>query len=188
MFERLRSDPFGSLLIFCLLMGFWFLISGSIDWQHAVTGAFFALLLTLLWNQLMFEDMAPTNFSLGQLFQFFIYLFCLVYEVIKANFNVAYIVMHPDLPISPGLISFKVTLKRDLARVVFANSITLTPGTITVDLQGDRILVHAFTLETARGVEKWYLYKIMERIEEGEGKKVQQRREEVTAKGENSSG
>jgi len=69
------------------------------------------------------------------------------------------------MPISPGFILLKTKLKRDLTRVFYANSITLTPGTITIDLNGNRLLVHALTRDAAKGVYNWYLQDKMREIE-----------------------
>ncbi len=74
---------------------------------------------------------------------FFRYLVWLAWEVLKANVDVAIMILHPRMPIRPQFMVFRTTLKNDVARVLVANSMTLTPGTITVDLDGDRYLVHA---------------------------------------------
>ena len=96
------------------------------------------------------------------------YFIFLILEIVKANFIVACIVLNPKLPISPGLIALKISLQRDLPRVTYANSITLTPGTITVDLDGDRLLVHGMTKDHVSGVRSWYMYDIMKELEEEE--------------------
>jgi multicomponent Na+:H+ antiporter subunit E len=74
-------------------------------------------------------------------------------------------VLNPKLPISPGLVIMRNELKKDLSRVLYANSITLTPGTITVDLEGDLHIVHAFTRGAGIDVQDWYLFDIMKKIE-----------------------
>ncbi len=70
-------------------------------------------------------------------------------EVVKANLDVARRILSPSLPISPNVLLVKASQRTDLGRVTFGNSITLTPGTITVDLEGDTIEVHALTREAA---------------------------------------
>jgi len=70
------------------------------------------------------------------------YLFKFTWELIKANFNVAYIVIHPLLPIKPGIVKVKTKLKRDSALTMLANSITLTPGTLTVDIDVDNQILY----------------------------------------------
>ena len=75
-------------------------------------------------------------------FWFLIYLAVFIVECIKANFDVAYRVLHPAMPIKPGIVKIRTTLRSDFARTILANSITMTPGTITVDLIGDEFYIH----------------------------------------------
>jgi len=63
-------------------------------------------------------------------------------EIIRANLDVAYRVVHPKMPIKPGIVVIRTELKQDLAKLLLANSITLTPGTFTLDILGDRLLIH----------------------------------------------
>jgi multicomponent Na+:H+ antiporter subunit E len=159
-------DLFGSLLIFSTLLLLWFLISGSFGWQHFVTGIVVAWILTLFWSHMTVHEVKRTRFNWHQIKLLFRCLSFLELEVLKANFVVAYLVLSPKMPISPGLIIFNFDLKRDLTRVLYANAITLTPGTITVDMEDDRLLVHGMTKEHAFGVRKWYLYDIIKDLEE----------------------
>lgn len=77
----------------------------------------------------------------------------LIKEIVKANIDVAKIIVNPRLPISPVMFRTKATQKTELGHAVYANSITLTPGTISIDLEGDMITVHALTVDGAEGVE-----------------------------------
>lgn len=77
-----------------------------------------------------------------RLFGLVMYWPWLVWEVIKANWVVIKACLRADLDIAPALVKVKTVCKSDLAKVTFANSITLTPGTITVDIDGDKLLVH----------------------------------------------
>ena len=70
------------------------------------------------------------------------YIFVLFREVVKANVDVAYRVLHPKMPIKPGIVVIKTGLKQDIAKLILANSITLTPGTFTLDILGDNLLIH----------------------------------------------
>ena len=74
-------------------------------------------------------------------------------EVVKSNLDVARRILSPSLPISPNVFTLKASQRTDLGRVIFANSITLTPGTISIDLQGDTIEVHALTQEAAETLQ-----------------------------------
>ncbi|MDJ0861697.1 MAG: Na+/H+ antiporter subunit E [Gammaproteobacteria bacterium] len=75
-------------------------------------------------------------------------------EVIKANLDVARRILSPSLPISPSVVLVKASQRTDLGRVTYGNSITLTPGTITIDLEGDTLEVHALTREAAEVLQQ----------------------------------
>jgi len=80
--------------------------------------------------------------SLKRLFAFVVYLCVLLIEIVKANIDIAYRVLHPKMPIKPGIVTIRTNLKQDLAKLMLANSITLTPGTFTVDVIEDKLLIH----------------------------------------------
>ncbi len=75
-------------------------------------------------------------------FWLLVYLVILIWECIKANFDVAYRVLHPAMPIKPGIVKVKLELQSDFARAMLANSITMTPGTIAVDIIDEYLYVH----------------------------------------------
>ena len=74
----------------------------------------------------------------------------LAWAIVKANIDVTRRILSPSLPISPTLVEVRASQHSDLGRVIFANSITLTPGTVTVRVVGSRFLVHALTEKAAR--------------------------------------
>jgi multicomponent Na+:H+ antiporter subunit E len=76
----------------------------------------------------------------------------LIKEIIKSAWDVSKRILHPQLPISPALVEFVPAQKTDLGLVIHANSITLTPGTISVEVAPGRFLVHALTREGAAGL------------------------------------
>lgn len=80
------------------------------------------------------------------------YWLWLLIEIVKSNIDVARRIIDPRMPIEPHLFETPMTQKTDLGRVIFANSITLTPGTVSVDLGNDTILVHALTQDGADGL------------------------------------
>jgi len=83
----------------------------------------------------------------------FIYIIILFKEIIKANIDVAYRVIHPKMPIKPGIVVVKTHLKTDIAKMILANSITLTPGTFTLDILGDNFLIHWINVKTENTAE-----------------------------------
>lgn len=84
----------------------------------------------------------------------FTYWGWLLWEILKANFVVAKLVLSPKLQISPTLVRIKALPQSDLAKVILANSIILTPATLTIDVDDDVLTVHALTREGARSLEE----------------------------------
>lgn len=158
-------DLKGFLLVATILCGFWFLMSPTLDPFNIIMGVGSSLGITYFWSPDLFRPGYPMRFNLRQLFKLLCYFAHLIYHIVLANLAVAAIVLNPRLPISPGFILLKTKLCRDLSRVLYANSITLTPGTITIDLNGNRLLVHALTIDAAKGVSNWYLQDKMREIE-----------------------
>jgi multicomponent Na+:H+ antiporter subunit E len=78
----------------------------------------------------------------------------LIKEIVKSAWDVSRIIVHPRLPITPTLTTVQSTQKTDLGRMIFANSITLTPGTISVRVSRGEILVHALTADAAQGLSE----------------------------------
>ncbi len=70
------------------------------------------------------------------------YLPIFLWECIKANIDVAYRVLHPKMPIRPGIVKVRIKLKTDIAKTFLANSITMTPGTMSVDIKGNHLYIH----------------------------------------------
>jgi multicomponent Na+:H+ antiporter subunit E len=83
----------------------------------------------------------------------FVYLLVFAVELIKSNLDVAARVINPKLPINPGIVEVKTRLTSPMGRMILANSITLTPGTLTVDIQEDRLFIHWIDVK-AEGVEE----------------------------------
>ena len=81
-----------------------------------------------------------------------LYIPWLLWEIAKANLHVARVILTPSLPIQPRLLRIRARQETDLGRVIFANSITLTPGTVTLDVRDQTLLVHALTRDSAEGL------------------------------------
>lgn len=93
------------------------------------------------------------------------YLFLLIKEIIVANFQMMKIVLGKKLDIHPVIVKIKVPLKTRFARVLLANSITLTPGTITAELEGDEFTIHCVDSSFSEGIESSSFVKMLERLE-----------------------
>jgi len=120
---------------------FWMLLTFSLTIPNIIVGSIAALLTTLLFGRYFFDNvhkfLHPQRY-----FWLLLYLIIFIWECIKANFDVAYRVLHPAMPIKPGIVKVKTELKSDFARTILANSVTMTPGTITVDIIGDYLYIH----------------------------------------------
>lgn len=142
----MRNIPrFG--LTFILLFGFWILLSGRLDAMHLGLGFVCSLLVALFSHDLLIRDPEGIPRRLVIFIRFIPFLGWLVSQIIVANIDVARRVVDPKMPILPGIIRFRSNLKSDVARTTLANSITLTPGTMTMDVVGGDFYIHCLTIE-----------------------------------------
>jgi multicomponent Na+:H+ antiporter subunit E len=89
----------------------------------------------------------------------------LAWEIVKSNVDVARRILSPSLPISPTIIHVRASQKSDLGKVIYGNSITLTPGTVAIDIDGDKIEVHALTREAAQALRDGDMDRRVTRLE-----------------------
>ncbi|MFO7900802.1 MAG: Na+/H+ antiporter subunit E [Planctomycetota bacterium] len=135
--------------LMCLLAVFalWVLLFWSVDAWVLGSGAFFALLVATFLGEI-YPDRMDRVLDPRRVFFFLVYLPYFFYWCLKANLDVALRVIHPDVPIRPGIVKVKTSLRTDMAKTFLANSITLTPGTLTVDIDGDDVYVHWINIDT----------------------------------------
>jgi len=135
-----------------VLFGTWLLWSGYWDDPLLVgLGGFSCVVVMLFALRMGLVDREGVPVQLGV--RLLAYAPWLVWEVAKANWDVAKRVVQPRMPIRPCVVRVKAGQKEALGRVIYANSITLTPGTVSIAMEGDEIVVHAITPEAAAGVE-----------------------------------
>jgi multicomponent Na+:H+ antiporter subunit E len=96
----------------------------------------------------------------------FILVMTLLKEIVVANLHVAKIVLSRKMPIDPGFVKIKQPLKKDLNQALYGNAITLTPGTLTIDMSDDEIIIHGLRIEYAKGIEGSHLEKVFIDLEE----------------------
>ena len=134
------------------MFGLWLLLSGHYEPLILAFGVFSSLLVTYLAMRMDRED--RYDFPLILTPRLVVYWVWLIREILKSNFRVARIILTPRLPISPIMVPFRACMKSDLARMIYANSITLTPGTITTGTEGDTLRIHALTWQDVDGREE----------------------------------
>lgn len=131
------------IILFILALIIWLLLNWIPDWQHFVIGVFVAGFVAFMTGDMFVQR--PYLFKhVERYFWFLYYIPIFLWECIKANIDVAYRVSHPDVPLNPGIVKVKTTLISDTALTFLANSITLTPGTLSVDVdkEGGFLYVH----------------------------------------------
>jgi len=117
---------------------FYFIWTQTTDIGNLLITGFIALVISIVFQNSLFQPMLSPKRWLYSLW-YVVYLFI---EIIKANFDVARRVITPKIPINPGIVTVKTKLKTAMGRMILANSITLTPGTLTVDIKGDTLYIH----------------------------------------------
>lgn len=154
------------ILVSFLLFLFWIAVSGSFHWQQLLLGAAAALFVAYFNRNLLISPLERPPLNLKTLFNLIIYGLLLLWDIVKANFQVAAIVLHPRMPLSPQMVSLEVDLKKIGTRVLLGNSITLTPGTLTVLADQNRFIIHALTAEAGSGLAEWGLINRLKQMEE----------------------
>lgn len=131
-----RREMESFIATFISMMIFWIILSNIFDLVHISLGIISSLIVAYFFHSLLFTRNKFKRLP-KEVIRFVKYFFWLTKEIILANIDVAKIVLHPDLPISPRLIKYESVLEDDLSLTTFANSITLTPGTLTVCIDED---------------------------------------------------
>ena len=132
--EHPASRPiFSRIMTFIALLGLWVVLSGKFDSFHLSLGVISCVIVSAFSGDLLFPE-TRTGGLLRHTLQVINYVPWLLYQVVLANLHVLYLVFHPRMMelIDPQIIRFDSTLKKEISLVTFANSLTLTPGTITM--------------------------------------------------------
>jgi multicomponent Na+:H+ antiporter subunit E len=151
-------------LIYVLLLGLWLVFAERFSLEVLFTGVFGVILVALINKKLI--EKVRLSLGLRSIPYFFEYFFILLFEIIKANLHVALLVLSPKPKLSPSFVRHKISLKSDLNRTILANSITLTPGTLTVSMEDDVMLIHCLTEEFSKSIENTRFEKILMEMEE----------------------
>ena len=133
---------FKGFIIFVIVLALtWLLLTGSLEKDELLIGGFSLVLVAILFFG--YSDLYRALKISPKIILFYpLYLLVFLKELIVANFDVASRVIRPSLPINPGIVAVKTSLKDPLSKLILANSITLTPGTLTVDVKDDTLFIH----------------------------------------------
>lgn len=129
------------IISFTLIFAVWLLLNSSLAPEYVVSGVITAAFLAI-WSSMRFPVFKNVRLTPRSILSFIIFTHVFLYELLKSNFDVAKRVLSPSLPINPGIISVKTRLTDPVARMLLANAITLTPGTFTIEMEGDTFFIH----------------------------------------------
>lgn len=123
----------------------WSMLTWRLDALNISLGLIFSLLATMFFGELLAVTPGHALNPARYLWLLY-YLPIFLWHMIISNVDVAYRVLHPKLPIDPGLIKIRTKLKSDIAKSLLANSLSLTPGSTTVDITGDEMYIHCIDI------------------------------------------
>ena len=159
------------LIYFVVALVVWLLLTWSFDIQMLIAGVIASIIVAVLFHEIMPKE-HKVFISPVRMFWLLLYVPVFFYYMLIANFDVVYRALHPKMPIKPGIVKIKTKLKTDSGITALANSITLTPGTLTVDLTDDGFLYVHWINGKSDDVEEatkfiakrfeWFLEKIFE--------------------------
>ena len=152
--------------MYLLLLLFWIILNGKITAEILVIGMIISA--AIYWMTCKFFEYSPKSdiFLLKNSIWIIVYFVVLLIEIFKSAVTVYKRVYSRKIEIQPQMVFFDVDIKSDFLKFVLANSITLTPGTITVDVDVNHFCVHALDYEIAEGLENSVFIKILKKMEE----------------------
>ena len=152
--------------MYILFLGFWILLNGKFTLEIFLFGLVIAAAVYAFICRYM-DFSLKKDFLLCRSAGFLIlYFLVLLREIFLANINVLKLIYSPKYEPEPGYVRFRTDLKTRLCRVLLANSITLTPGTITVSVEGDAFCVHCLDLSYGEGLNESVFVQMLRRLDE----------------------
>ena len=166
MLEPVRSHKKDVVILYSALLILWIVFNGKITLEIVAVGAVLSAAVTFMAVKIFGLRGSTVLVPPGALVRYAGYFAALVIEVVRSCLQVMRLVYHPAEEVRPQLVTFRVPLKKEGHMVVLANSITLTPGTITGGVQGDRMRVYALDKSFADGIEDCDFVRRLEKMEE----------------------
>ncbi len=143
----------GFFAAFITLLALWLALVGNLDPQEIAAGSIVAVAVAVIARGAPFTGRSLRFLHPRRLVTALVYIPYLLWSIVESNVDVALRVIDPSLPIRPGIVRVRTRLKNPVARLVLANSITLTPGTLTVDLCEDELCIHWVDVQ-ARNIDE----------------------------------
>ncbi len=156
------------LFLFGMLFIFWMVVTESLEWDSLLVGALVCLAVAWLNRDIMIQPADFPRLTRRRVRILLAHFAQLLVEVVKANIQVVRIVLSRHMEFDQGLVIFTPHLKYEWVEVLFANSITMTPGTVTVDLEEDVYTVHILDMVNADSLVSWNIQDRLRSLEEDE--------------------
>lgn len=153
------------ILTALLLFLFWLILSGRFDLTLLLSAIVASLMVSYMCHGFLMEIL-NIRIDVKRIIRFFNYLMWLLYQIILANLDLVRRTLHPAMPINPRIVKFKINLNTEQGIVIFANSITLTPGTITIEANKNEFIVHAIDEDIANNLVSGKMLQKIKKIEE----------------------
>ncbi len=151
--------------MFILLLLIWFIFNGKITWELTVLGMILCACIYFFMCRFMDYSLKKDVSLMRRSVSFLYYTGVLIVEIIKSNLQVMHLTLTDREIVEPVIISYRTRLRSKLGRVILANSITLTPGTITISLEEDELVIHCLDKTIAEGIENSTFEQLLERME-----------------------
>lgn len=132
------------LFLAAVLLAFWIILTATLALYNLVLGAVISAMVAAI-SFLILAQVLDPRIDPMVILKLPLFILVLIWEIIKANIDVAMIILRPSLPIDPGITEYETFLPDDFTRTVFADAVTLTPGTVTIDMENDLMTVHYLT-------------------------------------------
>ena len=153
-------------MFLCLfLFALWLILNGRITWEVCAFGVVIVAGVYLFCRKVLKYERRPDAGPLRHPGGCLCYTFLLIWEILLANLHVMRIILTPKPHYEPAIVRIHVPLKTELSRVFLANSITLTPGTVTIDQQGEDFIVLCLDKSGGAAIADWSLVKILRKLE-----------------------
>lgn len=155
----------GDKNMFILLLLIWFIFNGKITWELTILGMILCACIYFFMCRFMDYSLKKDVSLMRRSVSFLYYTGVLIVEIIKSNLQVMHLTLTDREIVEPVIISYQTRLRSKLGRVILANSITLTPGTITISLEEDELVIHCLDKTMAEGIENSIFEQLLEKME-----------------------
>jgi len=145
---------------------FWLILAQTLNLERILIGILICIVVFLFNKEFLTINQKNKSSLISNIKYMFIYIAILIKEIFKSNFHVAKIVLSPKLKIATSIVTINTKLKSDFNKTILANSITLTPGTLTLDMKDDKLIIHCLDMKTAISLENSSFENILLKKEE----------------------